>query len=76
MKNCSSEVTSELHQFYKTRNKVKGDFALYAQCYDDQELYVQGVPFAWSKMATVGVGFWPCENSTENGNMCASAEII
>ena len=59
IKNCSSEVTNELHQYYKIRNKLIGDFALYAQCYDDEDLYVQGDPFAWTNQASLQIDFKP-----------------
>ena len=54
MEDCPSEVTKELHDYYKKRNKVLGDFAKFAQCYPETEdLFVQGDPFAWTSQASM-----------------------
>ena len=58
LKNCSSEVRDELYAYYKGRNKLLGDFALYAMCVDDDEdLFIQGEPFAWNTQASFEIAF-------------------
>ena len=70
MKNCTSEVIDELHEYYIVRNKLIGDFAKFAQCIDDEDLFIQGDPFAWNDHASIGIIFTPCQNDTDKNYTC------
>ena len=48
MKNCTDEVIDELYEYFIGRNKLLGGFSKFAQCIDDEDLYIQGDPFAYN----------------------------
>ena len=64
-KNCSSEVSDELHAYYKKRNKLFGDFARQPLCVNDSDLYIKGDPFSWNTQASFDIFFESCEPDDE-----------
>ena len=77
LKNCSSEKTDELYEYYSSRNKIQGEFAKHAMCLDDEDLFIHGDPFSWSHQSSLEITFLQCFNNTEsNNNFCESQETI
>ena len=70
MKNCTSEVIDELHEYFIIRNKLLGNFTKFAQCIDDEDFFIQGDPFAWNAQASLAIRFTPCRNDTDKNYSC------
>ena len=62
--------------YYSSRNKQLGEFAKYAMCLDDEELFVQGDPFSWTQQANIEITFQECKNDTDSNLLCESQDNI